>query len=82
MQKTETITELLKSLDHNKLMPEAGCGRVTDRKWNSYTRLHNLLPETGCGRVCWSSNRQETRQLYSTAQSVATHWVWSSKLVE
>jgi len=22
------------------------------------------------------------RQLYSTAQSVASHWVWSSKLIE
>jgi len=51
MQKTETLTELLKSLDHNRLMPEAGCGRVM-------------------------------RQLYSTAQSVARHWVWSNKLVE
>jgi len=61
MQKTETITELLKSLDHNWLMPEVGCdrvtGRVTDRIWTSYTRLHNLLPDTGCGRVYWSSNR-------------------------
>jgi len=45
-------------------------------------RLHSLLPDTGCGRVCWSSNRHETRQLHSTAQSVARHWVWSSKLVE
>jgi len=55
MQKTKTLTELLKSLDHNMLMSEAGCGRVR-------------------GRVM--------RQLYSTAQSVAKHWVWSSKLVE
>jgi len=60
MQKTETITELLKSLDHNRLMPEVGCGRVTgrvtDRIWTSYTRLHSLLPDTGCGRVSWWSN--------------------------
>jgi len=60
MQKTEAITELLKSLDHNRLMPEVGCGRVTgrvtDRIWNSYTRLHSLLPDTGCGRVYWSSD--------------------------
>jgi len=30
----------------------------------------------------WSSNRQDMNQLYSTAQSVARHWVWSSILVE
>ncbi|KAG7633122.1 Retrotransposon gag domain [Arabidopsis suecica] len=34
----------------------------------------------------WSSNRssniQDMKQLYSTAQSVARHWVWSSILVE
>ena len=29
-----------------------------------------------------SSNRQKMKQLYSTGQSVARHWVWSSKLVE
>jgi len=46
MQKTETITELLKSLDHNRLMPKVRCGRVTGRVkdtiWTSYTRLHSL----------------------------------------
>ena len=60
MQKTEVITELLKSLDHNRLMPEVGCGRVTgrvtDRKQDNLTRLHSLLPDTGCGRVSWSSH--------------------------
>jgi len=52
MQKTKILTELLKSLDHNWLMTEAGCDRVTGRKWNSYTRLHSLLPALRCGRVC------------------------------
>jgi len=59
MEKTEILTELLKSLDHNWLMPES-------RTWSSN----------------WSINRQEMKQLYSTAQFVARHWVWSSMLVE
>jgi len=63
-------------------MPGVGCGRVTGRIWNRYTRLHSLLPDTRCGRVYWSSNKQEMKQLHSTAQSVARHWVWSSMLVE
>jgi len=29
-----------------------------------------------------SSNRHDIKQIYSTAQSVARHWVWSSILVE
>jgi len=29
-----------------------------------------------------SSNRQEMKQLYSTAQSIARHWMWSSMLIE
>jgi len=51
MQKTEIVSELLKSLDYNWPMPEAGCGRVTGRKWDNCTRLHSLLPDTGCGRI-------------------------------
>jgi len=30
----------------------------------------------------WSSNRQDMKQIYSTAQSIARHWVWLSILVE
>jgi len=49
MQKVEIPTELHKSLNHNWLMPGAGFGRVTGRKWTTILDC----TDTWCGRVSW-----------------------------
>jgi len=56
-------TELHKSLDHNWLKPEAGCGRVTCRNWNNYTQLHSQLPDNGCGRVNVKTKQHAMRKI-------------------
>jgi len=83
MQKDEMLLEVTKSsqaitvLRFLTVLSE----HAENRNSNGITKI--TRPQLGDARSrMWSSNRQKMKQLYSTGQSVARHWMWSSKLVE